>query len=254
MNYKYFLILSFFTFIGCSTYTVTNNEINILKKNNFKNKGFALIYNDNLYKQKIVSKKIDNRSLIIFQKNLRKGTTVRVKNILNQKTIIAKVGSKSKYPLFNNSVISNRIFKEIDLDPNEPYVEIYEILHNSSFIAKKAKTFDEEKQVADKAPIDSISVNDLNLSDKKIDEVKLNKFDYTIKIADFYFKDTAISMINRIKKETPVKKIGVQNLSDTQYRVFLGPFFNINSLQKAFNDVNVLQFENIEIIKNDKNN
>ena len=61
-------------------------------------------------------------------------------------------------------------------------------------------------------------------------------------------------MIDRIKKETPVKKIGVQNLSDNQYRVFLGPFFNIKTLQKAFNDINVLQFENIEIIKNDKNN
>ena len=254
MNYKYFLIIIFFIISGCSTYTITNNEIKTFDKSNFKNRGFALVYNDNLYKQKIISKKIDNRSLIIFQKNLRKGTTVRVKNILNQKTIIAKVGSKSKYPLFNNSVISNRISKEIDLDPNEPYVEIYEILHNSSFIAKKAKTFNEEKQVADKAPIDSISVNDLNLSDKKIDEVKLNKFDYTIKIADFYFKNTAMLMIDRINKETLVKKIGVKNLSDTQYRVFLGPFFNIKTLQKAFNDVNVLQFENIEIIKNDKNN
>ena len=72
--------------------------------------------------------------------------------------------------------------------------------------------------------------------------------------ADFYFKNTALSMIDRIKKETLINKIGVQNLSDTQYRVFLGPFFNIKTLQKAFNDVNVLQFENIEIIKNDKNN
>ena len=254
MNYKYFLILFFFTITGCSTYTATDNEINVLTTDNFRNKGFALIYNDNLYKKKIISKKIDHRSLIIFQKNLRKGTTVRVKNILNQKNIIAKVGNKSKYPLFNNSVISNRISKEIDLDPNEPYVEIYEIFNNSLFIAKKAKTFDEEKKVADKAPIDAISVNDLNSSDKNIEEVKLSIFNYSIKIADFYFKDTAISMIDRIKKETSIKKIGILNLSDTQYRVFLGPFFNINSLQKAFNDVNVLQFENIEIIKNDKNN
>ena len=33
-----------------------------------------------------------------------------------------------------------------------------------------------------------------------------------------------------------------------------GDFGVLNSLQKAFNDINVLQFENIEIIKNDKNN
>ena len=114
--------------------------------------------------------------------------------------------------------------------------------------------FDEEKQVADKAPIDSISINDLNSKVTKTEQVKQNKFNYTIKIADFYFKDTTLTMLDRIKKETSVNKIGVQTLSNTQYRVFLGPFYNINSLQKAFNDINVLQFENIEIIKNDKNN
>ena len=254
MSYKYFFIFIFIIINGCSTYNIANNEIKIFDKNSFKNRGFALIYNDYLYKQKIISKKIDNRSLIIFQKNLKKGTTVKIKNILNQKTVIAIVGNKSKYPLFYNSIISRRISKEIDLDPNEPYVEIFEILNNSSFIAKKANTFDEEKKVANKAPIDTISINNLNISNNNIEEVKLNKFVYSIKIADFYFKNTAISMIDRIKKETPVKKIGVENLSDTQYRVFLGPFFNINSLQKAFNDINVLQFENIEIIKNDKNN
>ena len=60
-------------------------------------------------------------------------------------------------------------------------------------------------------------------------------------------------MIDRIKKETPVKNIRMLNLSKTQYRVFLGPFDNINSLQKAFNNVNILEFESIEIIKNVKN-
>ena len=254
MNYKYFLIIIFFIINGCATYNIANNEIKNFDKSNFKNRGFTLVYNDNLYKQKIISKKIDNRSLIIFQKNLKKGTTVKIKNILNQKTVIAKVGNKSEYPLFNNSVISNRISSEIDLNLNEPYVEIFEIMNNSSFIAKKAKTYEEEKNVANKAPIDNISINNLNDSVTKVEKVKENKFNYSIKIADFYFKNTALSMIDRIKKETLINKIGVQNLSDTQYRVFLGPFDNINSLQKAFNDINVLQFENIEIIKNDKNN
>ena len=254
MNYKYIFIIFFFIISGCSNYAINNNEIISLNKNNFRNKGFALVYNDKLFKNKIISKKMDDKHLIIFQKNLKKGTTVRIKNILNNKTIIAKVGNKSKYPIFNNSVISNRISKEIDLDPYEPYVEIFEILNNSSFIVKKAKTFDEEKLVANKAPIDNISVNDLNSDVTKTKPVKQNKFDYTIKIADFYFENTALAMVDRIKKETPVNKIGIQILSNIQYRVFLGPFNNINSLQKAFNSINVLKFENIEIIKNDKNN
>ena len=91
---------------------------------------------------------------------------MRITNVLNKKTVIAKVGSNSKYPLFNNSVVSIRISKELELDIDEPYVEIVEILNNSMFVAK-AKTFDEEKNVANKAPIDSISVNDLNAKKNK---------------------------------------------------------------------------------------
>ena len=58
-------------------------------------------------------------------------------------------------------------------------------------------------------------------------------------------------MIKKIKKKSAIKNIKVDNLSKNQYRVFLGPFDNINSLQKAFNDITILEFENIEIIKND---
>jgi len=171
MNFKNFLVVFFIIISGCSTLVVTEIDKKIINKKNFINKGFALIYSDNLYKQEIISKKLDERGLIIFQKNLRKGTFVKIKNILNNKSIIVKVGLNSKYPLFNNSVISKRISDEIEIDLNEPYIEIFEILDNSSFIAKKAKTFDEEKKVAEKAPIESISVNDLN-NTKKVKKIK----------------------------------------------------------------------------------
>ena len=254
MNYKNILIIFFLTISACSTYTVNDKDIKPLIINGFQNKGFALIYNEKLFKNKTISKKMDSRGLVIFQKNLKKGTNVKIKNILNNKTIIAKVGNKANYPIFNNSVISNRISKEIDLDLNQPYIEITEILHNSSFVAKKAKTFEEEKNVANKAPIESISVDDLNSENVITDDAVGNKFDYSIKIADFYFKNTAVSMLDRIKKETSVNKASIHTLSNTQFRVFLGPFNDINSLQKAFNDINVLEFENIEIIKNEKYN
>ena len=60
-------------------------------------------------------------------------------------------------------------------------------------------------------------------------------------------------MIKRIKNETKIKKPRIKKISSTKYRVFLGPFYDIKTLQKAFNDINILQFENIEIIKNEKN-
>ena len=224
----------------------------IIQSNNFYNTGFALVYNDDLYKNKIVTKKIDERSLIIFQRNLKYKTKVKITNMLNNKSIIASVGRKSFYPLFNNSVISKRIAEEIDLNIEQPYIEIIEILKDSVFIAKKAKTYDEEKNVAVKAPVNSISINDLN-DDKSDNKISPNIiFSYSIIVADFYFKDTAVSMLKRIKNETDIKKPKIKKISNNKYRVFLGPFDNINSLQKSYNDINILEFENIKIIKNDQ--
>ena len=74
---------------------------------------------------------------------------------------------------------------------------------------------------------------------------------YTIKIADFYFKDTALLLVKRIKVESLIKDPRIKKISDKKYRVYLGPFDNINYLQKSYNDISILEFDNIEIIKND---
>ena len=252
MNYKNFLIVFFFITSACSTFTITDSKIKSFKKKNFQNKGFTLLYSDMLFKNKIISKKMDNRGLVIFQKNLKKGTTVKIKNILNNKTIIAKVGNKSKYPIFNNSVISNRISKEIDLNLNEPYIEIIEILHNSSFVAKKAKTFEEEKKVADKAPVDSITIQNIGITEtskvtKNINEFK--NFRYIIKFADLYFEDSAIMLKERLFNEFNIKNVSIDKLSTNSFRVYIGPFKSLDSLKNGFNDINNLDFENIEILK-----
>ena len=249
MFYKnYLLIFIFIIITNCTTSSLINNKPNLILDNNFTNKGFALIYDDNLYKKKIISKKLNPRSLEIFQKNLKKNTMVKITNIINKKTLIAKVSSKSSYPLFYNSVISPRIATELDLNLKEPYIEIYSISENFVFVAKRAKTYDEEKQVADKAPVESVTFNDIDVKKEKI---IINDFSYIIKIADFYYNKTALLMLNRIKNKTKIKNPKILKLSSKEYRVYLGPFNNINSLQKYFNDISILEFENIEIIKND---
>jgi len=250
MFYKNILLLIIFLFISnCTTGTLVEDKSSKKLVNGYSNKGFALIYSDNLYKKKIVSKKINERSLVLFQKNLKINTLVKITNILNNKSIIGKVGKNSKYPLFNNSVLSIRIAEELDLDNNQPYVEILEILENSIFVAQRAKTYKEEENVAVKAPVDGISINDLNI--KKNDAIKKNntEFSYTIKIADFYYNDTALMLLHRIKTENLIMNAKIKKISDKKYRVYLGPFNNINSLQKSYNDISILEFENIEIIK-----
>ena len=251
MKYNFFLILLIVLITSCTSNNYkTVNVDPILEK--FSNNGFALIYNDKLYNDKIISKKMDERDLIIFQRNLRKGTSVKITNPFNSKSIIAKVGKKANYPSFNNSVVSIRIFKEIEIDINEPYIFIEEIRDNASFIAKKAKTFEEEKKVADKAPVDSISVNDLNNKDEKKIKNKTNsEFKYVIKIADFYYLNTAKQMVKRIKSELNIKKTGINKINENKFRVFTGPYLSLKALQKAYNSIETLGFENIELIKYD---
>ena len=249
MNFKIIVI-----FLILLTSCVNNTEkqrSEILSINNkFYNSGFTLIYDDNLYFEKIINKKMDDRDLIIFQKNLKKGTSVKLFNPINNKSLIAQVGRNSIYPNFNNSVVSKRIASELELSLEEPYIIIEEIIHNSAFIAKKTKMFEEEKKVANKAPVDKITVNDLNQSSKKKTNTNSQKFNYFIKIADFYFIDSAKIMRNRIINESTIKNVYIRELSKNKFRVILGPYLDLKSLKKEYNKLEKFNFENIEIIKN----
>ena len=56
-------------------------------------------------------------------------------------------------------------------------------------------------------------------------------------------------MIKRIKAETNIKNPIIKKLSKTKYRVLLGPFNDIKNLENSFNEIKILNFENIEILK-----
>jgi len=250
MNCKKYILI-FIIFASCTTIEkVPSISTNQIKSDSFISRGFTLVYKDSLKDDKIISKKLDKRSLIIFQKNLKKGSSVKITNLLNNKSLIVKVGDNAVYPDFFNSVISERIFIDLEIDNSEPYVKIYEVNQNSTFVAKKAKTFDEEKEVANKAPVDGIIIKDLNKIENAIENnLNKTKFSYIIKIADFYFKDTANMMKKRILDETNIVNVYITTISNNSFRVFLGPFKDLNSLENEFNNIKKLNFENLEFIK-----
>ena len=252
MNFKKILfVLSILFLVSCNQFDKNNKSLVYISDQKYSNTGFALIYGDKLKKQKKISKKIDGRSLFIFHNKIKKNSFVKITNPANDKSIIAEVISNNvKFSDFYNSVITKRIAEEISLDPNEPYVDLVLISNNSTFVAKKAKTFEEEKKVAEKAPVDGITIDNLGKEKDKIIKIKKKKFIYSIKIADFYYIDSAENMINRIQDETNIKNSLIKKLSETKYRVLIGPFNDIKKLEKSFNEIKILNFENIEILKN----
>jgi hypothetical protein len=145
MKFKNTIIFIIFILLsGCEQHKSDRSSlINLKAEKKYKNVGFSLIYNDDLN-----LKKLDNRSLQIFHKNLKNRSLVKITNPLNNKSLIAEViSNRVKFSNFYNSVISTRIAESLELDFKEPYIEIILISKNSTFVAKKAKTFDEEKQV-----------------------------------------------------------------------------------------------------------
>lgn len=249
MNYRNILLIFLFFFIyGCESPINTKKEkLNFEIENKYKNAGFALIYNDELDG----IKKIEERSLNIYHKTLKKNSMVKITNLNNGISLIAKVKSnKVKFSDFYNSVLSLRIAEVLELDENEPYIEIILISKDSTFIAKKAKTFEEESVVAEKAPVDGIQISDLNEKKIKKKIIKDKNFLYSIKVADFYYKDSAKMMLEKIKSESLVKNLKIIEMSKTKYRLLIGPFNDIKSLKETFENMRLFNFENLEILKN----
>ena len=251
MNYKSILIVFFIFLVGCEQNNLKKDVVNREIMSKYKNSGFTLVYDPVLKKEKKISKKIDNKSLFIFHKNLKKNSFVKITNPINQKTVIAEViSNKVRFSDFYNSVITSRIADELSLNLNEPYIDLVLISQNSIFIAKKAKTYNEEKKVAEKAPVDGIQIDNLgDVNQSKNEAKKDNIFSYSIKIADFYYKDSAKNMSDRIIDETNITNPVIKTISNTKYRVLLGPFNDIKKLKESFNDIKSLNFENIEILK-----
>ena len=249
MKYNFYIkFILFLLVFGCNQSSLNNiKKIDISVESGYKNSGFALIYNDKLED----IKKLESRSLDIYHKSLKKESIVKITNPRNGKYLIANVKSKKvKFSNFYNSILSLRIAEELELDLAEPFIEIVLLSKGSTFVAKKAKMFEEEKKVAEKAPVDGIKINDLNQKKVKKNKIKKKKFSYIIKVADFYYKDSAKLMAERIKDESLIDNVAIVKLSETKYRVLIGPFNDIKSLQNSFEKMSIFNFENLEVLDN----
>ena len=274
MQFKYILYLLFLTIFACEHHSsniniknkpedtnsiVKKKEIKETQKKNTKeelinivysNKGFALIYSEDTVNS--FEYKLDNASINILSPNLPNGTPVRITNIINGKSLITVVQNKTVLPIFYNSVITNRIVNELSINPNEPYIFIETINSNNLYVANDVKTFDEEKEVANKAPVDDIMIQNISLeTETKESNTKnfVTDFNYIIKFGDFYFEDSAIMLKNRLFEEYNIKNILIKKLSQNNFRVYKGPYKDFEKLKKGFHNIENLDFDSIEIIK-----
>ena len=138
---KFRLIFLIILLLSCSSnYTYIN-------KKNYTAKGFAYIYNDYDYSQKIIKGKMDNNIMQISHQNLRLGSLIQLTNLKNKKSVVLKNVKRIKYPTFYKILITDAVAQKLDLSADLPLLEISEVKKNKSFVAKKAKIYTEEKNI-----------------------------------------------------------------------------------------------------------
>ena len=244
----YLLVIFFLT--NCANYKVEKSRIEIEKKL-YTSNGFALIYNDDLYLQGIVNKKLFNDEIVAMHSIVKKNTTIKIINPVTSKEITTKIFKRANYPKIFNIVISTKIAEVLELDFDNPYVEVMEIKMNEKYIAKKGTIFEEEKNVAIKAPVEKIEID--NLSTKKVDTKQIqnnnDKKLFFLIIADFYYHDSAINLKKELYKQTKLNNLLVKKINDKKYRLYAGPFKNFNSLKLTYISLNKIGFNDLDIIR-----
>jgi hypothetical protein len=244
---KVFLILSSLLIFSCTQYpNVGSKKIDSLY---YTSKGFALIYNEDLFLSKIINKKIDNSKIVTMHRSLKKNTKVKIINPKNLKSIVAKVVKKVEYPPIFNIIISAEIASILDLDINNPYIEVLEIKKNKTFVAKESSIFEEEKNVANKVPINDVVVDDLSVEKNDSKEIITKKKKFILVISDFYYSETAYTLKNDLINKTNNNTISVKKISNNKYRLIAGPFNNFKALKSIYISLNNLGFENLNIYR-----
>ena len=222
---KFNLIIILFFVSSCA-----QNLPKLDQKKSYTAKGFAYIFNDVDYENKIIKGKLNNEIMEISQQNLKTGTLVKIINIKNKKSIVLKNKKRKEFPV----------------------LEVIEIKKNKSFVAEKAKIFNEEKKVTTNAPVASVEISNISKNKSKINKEKLD--DMFIHIGTFYSIDTANFLKKRIVKELSGfnnNNIRIKKNNNKETQVISGPYTSVNSLKNDYIKLKNFGFEELDIFINE---
>ncbi len=214
--------------------------------------GFAYVYNELDFNNKIIKGKMNNDKIQISHQNLRVGTLLKIINPKNKKSIVIKNTKRIRYPDFYKILITERVMKDLGLSVELPILEIIELKKNKSFIAERAKVFNEEKKIPSNAPVTSVKIS--NISKNKIKENKNLKDKIYIHIASFYSKNTAKFLKKRIVEELSEfnkQKLKVKQINNKETQVISGPYTSINLLKNDYIKLKNFGFEELDILINE---
>ena len=245
MKYKK-IILFFLVLVWMETNTLA------IAKDLYRAKGFAYIYNEDDFKNKLIKRKLDNNLHQIAHYKVRSGSLIKLINPRTNDYVILKNNKRFKFPEFYKIIITEPVATQLNLNFNLPLLEVIEIKKNKSFIAKKTKIFKEEEKIHNNAPVETVEIS--NISKKKMNKNMKVKEDFNIIIAEFFSKDSASILKKRITKELVnfnSKKLYTKVNKTNKTTLIAGPYNSINLMKNDYILLKNFGFEELDIIINE---
>ena len=241
MKFKLTILLIFLTSCTAGQYSSSSSK-------SFVTKGFAYIYNEKDFNNKILKRKLDNQKFQIALHNTRIGSPIKITNLKTNESIVVKNTKSFQFPEFYKILITQPVANKINLKKDLPLVEIIELKKNKSFVAKKTVIYNEEKKIANKAPIENIKIDNISKDKKK--KIKDKREKLFIVIGEFYSKKSAINLKKRITNELinyNIKKLTIITKKTNKISLLSGPYNSINSLKNDYIQLKNFGFEDLEV-------
>ena len=197
--HKRILFIFFFFIISCS------NKYQVYEKT-----GFAGVSKNN----KIIS-------------YLQKDSLIKITNKSNKISKVYKVDEQLKSTDLRIIYLPEIVYDEISLDREFPLVFVQSMRENKSFIAKKAKTFDEEKKINKKVKIETIEV-------LKIDNEKVITKKIFLDFGPFYYKTYSETLFRLLSLNIKNKKLIFKDYAPKNHIISIGPLKNLTEYDNIY--------------------
>lgn len=197
--HKRILFIFFFFIISCS------NKYQVYEKTGFAG----------------VSK---NNKIISF---LQKDSLIKITNKNNKISKVYKVDEQLKSTESRIIYLPEIVYDEISLNREFPLVLVQSIRENKSFIAKKAKTFDEEKKINKKVKIETIEV-------LKIDNEKVVTKKIFLDFGPFYYKTYSETLFRLLSLNIKNKKLIYKDYAPKNHIISIGPLKNLTEYDNIY--------------------
>ena len=241
------LIILFFIYSCNSNYTINN------KNSPFSARGFAYIYSDEDFSNKIIKGRLDESKLQISHYAIKTNSLVQIINPKTKESLILKNQKRILFPDFYKIMMTSQVANKLKIDKDFPFVEILEIKRNKSFVAEKAKIFKEEKQISSNAPVTSVKISNISKNKNMASKTK-KKENIFIVIATFYSEETAKFLkeriIHQISEYDPLK-LKIVKKSNKEISLISGPYNTINLVKNDYTQLKEFGFEELNLTIND---